>query len=47
MLLTLAGIFGVAIFFDRHPIRLGELTRSRRGAGRPAFPSIGRGASRT
>lgn len=38
MLLTLVGIFAVAIFFDRHPIRLGELTRSRRGAGVPAGP---------
>jgi len=47
MLLTLVGIFAVAIFFDRHPIRLGELTRSRRGAGRPTFPATGRGASRT
>jgi hypothetical protein len=42
MLLTLVGIFAVAVFFDRHPIRLGELTRSRRGAGRPAVrPSAG------
>lgn len=47
MLLTLIAIFAVAIFFDRHPIRLGELTRSKRGAGRPTFPAIGRGASRT
>jgi hypothetical protein len=47
MLLTLVGIFAVAIFFDRHPIRLGELTRSRRGAGRPAVPAVGRGTSRT
>ena len=47
MVLTLVGIFAVAIFFDRHPIRLGELTRSRRGAGRPAVPAVGRGTSRT
>jgi hypothetical protein len=46
MLLTLVGIFAVAIFFDRHPIRLRELGRSRRGAGRPAYPAAGRGASR-
>lgn len=46
MLLTLVGIFAVAIFFDRHPIRLGELSRSRRGAGRSAYPTAGRGATR-
>jgi hypothetical protein len=38
MLLTLVGIFAIAIFFDRHPIRLHELGRSGRGAGRPAYP---------
>ena len=46
MLLTLVGIFAVAVFFDRHPIRLRELGRSRRGAGRAAYPGAGRGASR-
>jgi hypothetical protein len=45
MLLTLVGIFAVAIFFERHPIRLRELGRSRRGASRPAYPAAGRGAS--
>jgi hypothetical protein len=45
MLLILVGIFAVAIFFDRHPIRLGEIARSRRGAGRSAYPATGRGAS--
>jgi hypothetical protein len=46
MLLTLVGIFAVAIFFERHPIRLRELGRSRRGTGRPAYPTARRGASR-
>jgi len=46
MLLTLVGIFAVAIFFDRHPIRLGEFSRSRRGVDRSAYPASGRGASR-
>jgi hypothetical protein len=46
MLLILVGIFAVAIFFDRHPIRLGELSRSRRGAGRSAYPAAGRGTTR-
>ena len=44
MLLTLVGIFAVAIFFERHPIRLRQLGRSRRGAGRPAYPAARRGA---
>ncbi len=39
MVLTLVGIFAVAIFVERHPIRLRELGRSRRGAGRPAYPA--------
>jgi hypothetical protein len=46
MLLTLVGIFAVAIFFERHPIRLGELSRSRRGTGRPSFPATRRGTTR-
>ena len=47
MLLTLVGIFAVAAFFDRHPIRLRELGRSRRGAGPgPPTPPPARGASR-
>ena len=47
MLLTMVGIFAVAIFFERHPVRLRELGRSKRGAGRPAYPAPGRGASQT
>jgi hypothetical protein len=47
MLLTVVGIFAVAIFFERHPVRLRQLGRSRRGAGRPAYPATGRGASQT
>ena len=46
MLLTLVGIFAIAIFFDRHPIRLRGIGRTRRGAGRPTYPAAGRGASR-
>jgi hypothetical protein len=46
MLLTLVGIFAVAIFFERRPVRLRQLGQSRRGAGRPAYPATGRGASR-
>ena len=45
MLLTLVGIFAAAIFFERHPVRLRELGRSRRGAGRSAAPATGRRAS--
>jgi hypothetical protein len=45
MVLALVGIFAVAIFFERHPVRLRELGRSRRGAGGPAYPAAGRGAS--
>jgi hypothetical protein len=45
MLLTLVGIFAIAIFFERHPVRLRELGRSRRGAGRSAAPATGRRAS--
>jgi hypothetical protein len=46
MVLTLVGIFAVAIFFERHPVRLGELSRSRRGTGRPGFPATRRRATR-
>jgi hypothetical protein len=47
MVLTLAGIFAVAIFFERYPIRLRELGRSRRNARRPGYPATAsRGASR-
>jgi hypothetical protein len=42
MVLTLVGIFAIAIFFERHPVRLRELGSSRRGAGRPAYPAAGR-----
>jgi hypothetical protein len=45
MVLTLVGIFAVAIFFERHRIRLRELGRSRGGARRDRYPAtVGRGA---
>ena len=39
IVLALAGIFAVAIFFERHPIRLRELGRSGRNARRDGYPA--------
>jgi len=46
MLLTVVGIFAIAIFFERHPVRLRDLGRSRRSPSRPGYPAASRGASR-
>jgi hypothetical protein len=45
MLLTVVGIFAIAIFFERHPVRLRDLGRSRRSTGRAGYRATGRGAN--